>query len=338
MTRADPRLGAVLAERYRLDRAIGSGAMGAVYEAVHLGLGKHVAIKILHAQHKGSRDVEARFEREARAAATIISDHIVQTFDVGTDATHGLFLVTELLEGEDVDARLARERRLDVETAVTIGRQVARGLEKAHAGGIVHRDLKPANVFLTTRDDGSLLAKIVDFGISKRMHDEPFLVPLTNKGTAVGTPQYMAPEQLTGVSDIDGRADVWALGTLMYEMLTGASPFASRRGHLEIMMAIAREDAKPLRSVAPWVPHALAEAIDGALVRNRDLRTADVATLGAQLTLATAKRQTALRGRQSGTVRRVESSAEARQSHETLVLTDADVATEREPAPGRRRS
>src|SRR5450755_4306633 len=149
MKRADPRLGAVLAERYRLDRAIGSGAMGTVYEAVHLGLGKQVAVKVLHPQHVGIRDIEARFVNEGRAAGMIVSDHIVQTFDVGSDPTHGLFLVTELLEGEDLDARLVRERRLDVETSIAIGRQVARGLAKAHAAGIVHRDLKPANIFLT---------------------------------------------------------------------------------------------------------------------------------------------------------------------------------------------
>jgi serine/threonine protein kinase len=328
----------VLAERYRLDRAIGSGAMGSIYEAVHLGLGRPVAVKVLHPQHVGIADIEARFVNEGRAAGMIASDHIVQTFDVGHDKVHGLFLVTELLEGEDLDCRLIRERRLDVETSITIGRQIARGLAKAHAVGIVHRDLKPANVFLAKRDDGSILAKIVDFGISKRIGEEPSPDgPLTTKGTAVGTPQYMSPEQLAGTLDIDGRADVWSLGVVMYEMLSGAPPFADRRGHLEIMMAIAREDAAPLRTVASWVPSSLAESIDAALVRDRELRTPNASTFAAQIGTAGARRRASIRVRQSGTLRRA-SSAQSTRETAVLPTEEREVETERDPRLGRRRS
>jgi len=344
LSRTDPRLGAVLADRYRLVRAIGSGAMGTVYEAVHLGLGRVVAVKVLHPQHVGSSDAEARFLREGRAAAAIASDHIVVTFDVGKDKKHGLFLVTELLEGEDLDARLHRDRRLDVETALTIGRQVARGLAKAHAAGVVHRDLKPANVFLTTRDDGSLLAKIVDFGISKRM-DENALVdgPLTNRGTAVGTPQYMSPEQLSGTEDIDGRSDVWSLGAVLYETISGAAPFADRKGHLDIMLAIAREDVVPLRRVAPWVPVAVADAIDAALVRDRSLRTPSATAFATQLGLALTKRRAAVRMRESGTLRRVAERDEQSDSHVVGALESDEssdamaVETERDPRVARRK-
>ena len=298
----DPHLGALLAGRYRLVRLIGAGAMGAIYEGVHVDLDMRVAVKIVHPKHGGESEIAARFRREARAAGRIASEYVVLVHDVGRDPTLGMFMVTELLEGEDLEARLARELRIEIETATLIGYQVARGLAKAHAAGVVHRDLKPANIFLTTRDDGSLLAKVVDFGVSKVSSCPDG--PLTAKGTALGTPQYMAPEQLEGALDVDGRADVWSLAACLYEMLTGKSPFSERGGYLDIMIAIARERIEPLRSEAPWVPAALADVIDEGLERDRAFRTPDAATFADRLRQAGSKRRATDRVRSSMTMRR----------------------------------
>ena len=160
-------MGERVAGKYELKRVLGTGAMGAVYEGVHVDIGKRLAIKLIHPEFCESLEVVARFRREARAASAVESEYIVQIYDFGRDDRLGLYMVIEYLEGEDLEARLARERWISEKDTATIGLQVARGLAKAHAAGIVHRDLKPANVFLTERDDGSILAKILDFGISK---------------------------------------------------------------------------------------------------------------------------------------------------------------------------
>ena len=161
-------LGERVAGKYQLKRLLGSGSMGAVYEGVHVDIGKRLAIKLIHPEFGDSPEVVGRFRREARAASAVESDYIVQIFDFGRDDALGLYMVIEYLEGEDLETRLGRERWIGERDAVIIGVQVARGLAKAHAAGIIHRDLKPANIFLTERDeDGSTLAKILDFGISK---------------------------------------------------------------------------------------------------------------------------------------------------------------------------
>jgi serine/threonine protein kinase len=311
MRDADPRLGALLGGRYRLERALGAGAMGAIYEAVHVDLDKRVAVKIMSASadssdprpsaHEG--EIAARFRREARAAGRIASEYVLEVYDVGRDPKLGMFMVTELLSGEDLETRLAREIQLDVEPALTIGYQVARGLSAAHAVGVVHRDLKPSNIFLTTKDDGSLLAKIVDFGVAKVASCPDG--PLTAKGTALGTPEYMAPEQLEGALDVDGRADVWSLAACIYEMLSGKSPFSEHGSYLDIMIAIARDAVEPLRSRAPWVPLAVAEVVDQGLERDRAFRTADAATFAELLRRAGSKHRARERRAASSTMRRV---------------------------------
>jgi serine/threonine-protein kinase len=283
MGRNERLIGAIVAEKYRLVRLIGTGAMGAVYEAHHVDIGKRVAIKLIHTSFIGNADVAARFRREARAIARIESDYIVQCFDVGLDLEHGLYMVIEYLEGEDLEQRLRRVGRLDVATAVTLGHQVARGLAKAHAAGVVHRDLKPANVFLTTRrDDDALLAKVLDFGISK-LRDTEHTSPegITNPGITLGTPQYMSPEQIDGVDVLDGRTDVWSLAAVLYESLRGAPPFVGG-DYLAVLMSIVQEDVPPLVAAAPWGPGALADAIHEGLARSRDQRP-DAATFAARL-------------------------------------------------------
>jgi len=281
-------LGERVAGKYELKRLLGSGSMGAVYEGVHVDIGKRLAIKLIHPEFGDSPEVVGRFRREARAASAVESDYIVQIYDFGRDDALGLYMVIEYLEGEDLEARLTRERWISERDAVTIGVQVARGLAKAHAAGIIHRDLKPANVFLTERDeDGSIVAKILDFGISKFDSDaapQSIIEPtLTAHGTTVGTPQYMSPEQCEGKVVLDGRTDVWSLCAVLYEMLAGEPAVSDEGGHIAMMMRIVREDIRPLRERASWVHENLAAAIDAGLVRDRDKRIPSATALMGRL-------------------------------------------------------
>ena len=280
-------LGERVAGKYELKRLLGSGSMGAVYEGVHIDLGKRLAIKLIHPEFGESPEVVARFRREARAASAVESDYIGQIFDFGRDEALGLYMVIEYLEGEDLEARLQRERWIGEGDAATIGLQVARGLAKAHAVGIIHRDLKPANIFLTKRDDGAVLAKILDFGISKF---EPERGPhsiaeptLTAHGTTLGTPQYMSPEQCEGKLTLDVRTDVWSLCTVLYEMIAGEPAISDDGGHIATMQRIVRQDVPPLASRADWVPLKLAQVIDAGLTRDRDKRIPSAMSLAAKL-------------------------------------------------------
>ncbi len=276
-----------VAGKYELVRLLGSGAMGAVYEGRHVDIGKRIAIKLIHPEYCDSPEVVARFRREARAASAVESDYIVQIYDFGRDENLGLYMVIEYLEGEDLEARLQRERWIDTQDTITLGLQAARGLAKAHAAGIIHRDLKPANVFLTRRDDGSLHAKILDFGISKF---EPTRSPasvveptLTAFGTTLGTPQYMSPEQCEGKVALDGRTDVWSLCAVLYEMIAGEPAIPDTGGHIAAMQRIVREDVPSLETRADWVPRPLARVIDAGLVRDREKRIPNALTLAARL-------------------------------------------------------
>ncbi len=280
-------LGERVADKYELKRLLGSGSMGAVYEGVHVDLGKRLAIKLIHPEFGESPEVVARFRREARAASAVESDYIGQIFDFGRDPALGLYMVIEYLEGEDLESRLQRERWIGEQDAATIGLQAARGLAKAHAVGIIHRDLKPANIFLTKRDDGTVLAKILDFGISKF---EPERGPvsmaeptLTAHGTTLGTPQYMSPEQCEGKVTLDVRTDVWSLCTVLYEMIAGEPAISDEGGHIAAMQRIVRQDVPPLASRADWVPFKLAQVIDAGLTRDRDKRIPTAMALAARL-------------------------------------------------------
>jgi serine/threonine protein kinase len=286
------RIGERVAGKYELEGLLGAGAMGAVYECVHVELGKRLAIKLLRPELFGSPEIMARFRREARAASAIESEHIAQIFDFGRDERLGLYMVIEYLRGEDLEARLARERWIEAREAAAIAWQVARGLARAHEAGVIHRDLKPANVFLTRRDDGSLLAKILDFGISKlepakwvspseeALQGEP---TLTEIGTTLGTPQYMSPEQCRGAGGLDGRTDVWSLCAVLYEMLAGQPAISDAGGFVAAMQRIVAKDVRPLADLAPWVPEPLARVVHAGLTRDREARLRDVATLADRL-------------------------------------------------------
>jgi serine/threonine-protein kinase len=284
MRRSDCWEGGIVADKYRLLRTIGSGGMGTVYEGLHVEIGKRVAVKIIHPSFATDAEAFARFYREARVAARIESDYIVQCFDVGDDPTYGLYMIIEYLEGEDLENRLRRDTRLDVPTAVAVGYQVARGLAKAHAAGVVHRDLKPANLFLTSRrDDDALLVKVLDFGVSMlRESDEGKNDRLTDPAITLGTPHYMSPEQVEGGVKLDARADLWSLAALLYETLSGAPPFGAGE-YFDVLTRILRSRARRLCEVAPWVPRRISDVIHEGLTRDREHRIADAETFARRL-------------------------------------------------------
>jgi serine/threonine protein kinase len=268
-------VGATVAGKYRIRRVVGAGSMGVVCEAEHLEIGKRLALKLIEASLVGASEIETRFRREARAASLVESQHIVQVFDVGSDDRLGLYLVMELLTGEDLASRLARERRIAPGAAVRIALQAARGLARAHDAGVIHRDLKPANIFLCARDDEEPLVKILDFGISKVVagaRAEPRLA-VTRAGTVVGTPQYMSPEQARGGA-IDRRTDVWALGLVLYEMVAGRPAYPEMLSYEEFIIHLVSNAPAPLRRVAPWVPTALADVVHQALAHELEARIA----------------------------------------------------------------
>jgi len=263
-------IGTTVAGKYRVDRMIGQGGMGAVFQAANLAIGKRVALKFL--DHEAARNGEAcqRFQREAEAAGMAESAHIVQIFDSGVTDSGLPFLVMELLTGEDLRARLRREGRLTVPAALRIVSQVLRALLAAHEAGIVHRDLKPDNVFLCARDDDPSFVKIVDFGISKvaraRAADT-----LTRRGTVLGTAFYMSPEQAQSFADIDGRTDLFSVGAILFEMLAGKPPHVAPT-YEAVLIAICTHDAADVRTLAPDVPEPVAALIKRALERERDQR------------------------------------------------------------------
>ncbi|WP_437775187.1 protein kinase domain-containing protein [Sorangium sp. So ce1097] len=211
--------GTVFARRYRVVRLIASGAMGAVHEVVHLETERRRALKVMHAHLFQSEEMRERFKREARIAAHIESDHIVDVFDAGVDEATGMpFLVMELLRGEELGQRLQRVGRLPPDEAVMYLHQAALALDRTYAASIVHRDLKPANLFLSQREDGSVLVKILDFGVAKLVAEGATAAGATR---SLGTPLYMAPEQFQVGKKLTGAADIHALGMMAFTLLVG---------------------------------------------------------------------------------------------------------------------
>lgn len=263
----DPWLGTVVGERYRIEEWIGQGGMGVVYRGQHLELGKRVAIKRLDARIASDRDSFERFRREAVAASRIESPHVVHVFDWGKAADGSPYLVMELLEGCDLRGLFAREGRLSPEQAAAVMIQVLRALMRTHEAKIIHRDLKPENVFLCRYDADELYVKLLDFGISKRTADEPKLRTVTRRGVILGTASYMSPEQARGDADLDARSDLYSVGAILFEALTGRVPHLGRT-YEAILVDICSRDADDVRLHAPLVPEPLALVIARALKRD----------------------------------------------------------------------
>ncbi|MDI1475195.1 serine/threonine-protein kinase [Polyangium sp. y55x31] len=259
--------------RYRIERRLGAGGMGAVYEATDTQGGARVAVKVVTAEVARNEVLLGRFEREVRAARGLDTPHVVRAIDAGRDVYSGLpFLVMEVLEGEDVRALFKRLGPIRPDLAVRIVSQACRGLGVAHAQRIVHRDVKPANLFLARGPGlGERTVKILDFGIAKLAPDPESLAEageltsLTQTGSMLGSPLYMAPEQARGHKQIDGRADLWSLGVVLYQALTGVTPHQDSGALGDLIISICTEPAERVERLAPWVPPEVAAVVHRAL-------------------------------------------------------------------------
>ena len=252
-----PQVGEVIAGKYRVDSELGSGGMGVVLCATHLDLGQRVAIKVLTVSDEDERRDEARsrFLREGRATAALVSDHVVRVYDVGTLESGAPFMVMELLRGYDLARILLQQGPLSIERACDCVRQAADAIACAHAQNIVHRDLKPSNLFLTQRSDGTPLVKVLDFGISKTTGSEPERITsnLTADRSVLGTPFYMSPEQVRDAKAVDQRTDIWSLGLILHELLSGSPAFEGTTLP-GVCAAIAADPPAALRLKRPEVP------------------------------------------------------------------------------------
>jgi len=289
MNSDEPVAAELVAGKYQLQRLLGRGGMGSVWEGVHVSLGTRVAVKFIEAEYADSPEARSRFQNEARAAATLQSKHVVQVYDHGLMPDGRPYIVMEFLAGEPLDARLERQGRLKPAETVRIVQQIARALGKAHRAGIVHRDLKPENVFLVWDDEEQTdVAKVVDFGIAKFTSPNMGVSSSTRTGSVLGTPYFMSPEQARGLRTVDFRTDLWALGVITYRCLVGALPFTGEAvGDLLVKICTAPLPVPShfVPELPPafdaWFARALAREPEGRFQSAQELTDALVAALGA---------------------------------------------------------
>ncbi len=275
------RTGTVIGDKYRVDRVLGQGAMGVVLLATHLELEQLVAIKLLQSRYAERGEAATRFMREARACVKIQSEHVVRVLDVGKLETGAPYMVMEYLEGRDLADVLQDRGLLPISLAVEYVLQACDAVAAAHAAGIIHRDLKPSNLFLTTLSDRSEIVKVIDFGISKARLTDSDEAGLT-QGAMLGSPLYMSPEQMMVSKDIDGRCDIWALGIILYELLTGKPPFEAA-SMPQLCSLVLHTPPLAVRLVRPDVPMMLEEVIHRCLQKEPKARLANVGELAMYL-------------------------------------------------------
>jgi eukaryotic-like serine/threonine-protein kinase len=275
--RVTVRPGETFAGKYVIERELGAGGMGVVVAARHLQLGQTVAIKFLSVPTAVRPEAEQRFLAEAQAAARLRSEHVARVMDAGIDDQGRHYIVMEHLQGADLAEVLRGTGPLPIGDAVGYLLQACEGIAEAHASGIIHRDLKPENLFVTRRIDGSPLVKVLDFGVSKTLvaDDARPQLAITPGGALVGSPLYMAPEQMRVPTIVDVRCDVWALGVILYELLTDRIPFAGVELP-EVIAGVLTGTPVPLQPLRPELPAALVEVVMGALEKDTARRTANV--------------------------------------------------------------
>jgi eukaryotic-like serine/threonine-protein kinase len=280
-SRPDTRIGSVLQEKYQIVRLIGEGGMGRVYEARHRTTTRRVAVKFLSLRYEANPRVLQRFEREARAAGGLEHPNIAAVLDFGQTPEGVYYLVLEYLEGENCHELLASAGTLPVPRALNIMSQVCEGLSAAHEAGVVHRDLKPANLFICAKRGSSRqeLVKVLDFGIAKFDDGEPGFDDTPSSAT-LGTPRYMSPEQARGAKNVDARSDIYTLGAILYELVSGRKAHAGDSA-LEIIFNILNTKSEPLRALKPELPPGLIAAIERAMAPRPEERFQSVLELKA---------------------------------------------------------
>ncbi|MGK4001551.1 serine/threonine-protein kinase [Sorangium sp. So ce1036] len=283
MAAAPVAVGDVLAGKYRVEQIVGSGAMGMIVAAWHLELEQRVAMKFLLSPGVGDGNPAERFRREARALARIKSEHVARVLDVGSLQDGMPYMVMEFLEGNNLADEIRARGPLPVVEAVGYILQAIEAMAEAHAAGIVHRDLKPANLFLSRRPDGGRVLKVLDFGISKSLlgssRDE---LALTKTAALLGSPLYMSPEQVRSARDVDARTDIWALGVIVYQMLTGRTPYDGD-SVAQLFASLLHEVPATMAQLRPDIPRELDAAVMCCLAKEPDQRWRNVGDLGVAL-------------------------------------------------------
>lgn len=274
LDRPEDRIGRMVADRYRLERVIAKGGMGVVYAGKHTWTDRPVAVKLLLPDYAEDPGLLKRFFQEAKTAAGLRHPNVVDVLDMGEDDDGSAFLVLELLEGEPLSVRLERDGTLEAEAALRTLLPIMDALDAVHERGVIHRDLKPANVFLSRAYRGVVVPKLLDFGVAKLLEDGAVR---TRTGSVLGTPGYMAPEQIQGASDITAAADVWGIGMVWFRTLAGKLPFTPDPNPTAILMQILSKDLPTLTSVQPTVPAPIARVVDGALRRAPEHRHPNMA-------------------------------------------------------------